>query len=101
MHDESYPVGVEYRDTGRGREQRPDPWLHGRCRDPYNAEGCAELWIGLVAGGDQIVIDVAALIDRPERQQQQQQSDEVAGGIGREADRAQHPKGEVLLEYTA
>jgi hypothetical protein len=77
---------VQNGDRGRAREQRPDPGLRGRCRDLTLPKVALSFWIGLVAGGDQIIIDIAALVDRPERQQQQQQSDEVGGGIDRQAD---------------
>ena len=70
MHDKGHPISVQNRDPDGAREQCPEiPGLHGRCRNGSGAEGCAELWIGLVAGGDQVIIDIAALVDCPERQQ--------------------------------
>ena len=61
----------------------------------------AEFWICLEARGDQIVVDVSALVDRPERHQQEQQTQNMQHRQRRQCYRTQHPEREIFLQDAA
>ena len=87
--------------AGQPRRRGPDPRPPGRgCNHP-GVERVAQLRFAFVQRGDAIVVDVAALVDRPERQQQQRQAHHVMPRCARQRDRAQHPVGKIVLQDRA